>query len=80
MRKVTVVLAPHNATRWSRVSAPLILNFGFGWGWVGIFTLVSRYPRGKRPRSPLRRRLGWLQSRVDVPAGKRTAVPRRYSP
>ena len=30
--KVTVVLLSHNATRWSRVSAPLILNFSFGWG------------------------------------------------
>jgi hypothetical protein len=65
---------------WRRIGEwmykPIFLDLGTSWRWVVSFTPRQLYPRRRRPRYPLNRRLGGPQSRsgrkpVAVPTTKR---------
>jgi hypothetical protein len=66
---------------------PHCLDLGTGWRWMVSFTPLPLYPRGKSPRYPLDRRLGWPQSqsgrrgeeKILGPSGTRTPTPRSSS-
>jgi hypothetical protein len=55
--------APRQEEVWSGGMVPHILNLDTKWSWVVSSTPLPLYPRGKRPRFPLDRRLGGPQCR-----------------
>jgi hypothetical protein len=67
---------------------PYFLDLGTSWRWVVSFAPWPLYPRGKRPRYPLERRLGGPQSRFERrgeeknlhPTRTRTPTPRSSIP
>jgi hypothetical protein len=62
--KLSLCLRKHDAmkTYWgSGGIAPRLLDLGTRWKWVVSFTHRPRYPQGKSPWYPLKRRLGGPQ-------------------
>ena len=60
MMTTVTVMSVHakKAYRWSRSSAPVILNLGTIWGCLVSFTLLPPCARGQNPRGQLNWRLG----------------------